>query len=116
MSLNRLAVLVTAFSFSLSLPVLVAQEYPREVLVPFGYEYELQSQILREPRPILVSLPAGYEESEADYPILVLLDGSPRALARASLSAADYSIPDLIIVTIVNTDRIRDLSTREVEY
>jgi predicted alpha/beta superfamily hydrolase len=114
--MKRYAALVIPFLVLASLPMLTDQDYPREVLVPFGYEYTLHSDILQEDRSLLVSLPAGYQESGSDYPVLVLLDGSQHSLSLASLSVDDYSIPEMVIVTIVNTNRIRDLSTREVEY
>ena len=44
-------------------------------LIGLGTQYILKSEILQEDRPIIISLPNGYEESEAHYPVLYLLDG-----------------------------------------
>jgi len=44
-------------------------------LLGLGTQYILKSKILQEQRPIIISLPLGYENSNANYPVLYLLDG-----------------------------------------
>ena len=44
-------------------------------LLGLGTQYILKSEILQEDRPIIISLPIGYENNEDAYPVLYLLDG-----------------------------------------
>ena len=44
-------------------------------LLGLGTQYILKSKILHEERPIIISLPHGYENNDANYPVLYLLDG-----------------------------------------
>lgn len=79
--------------------------------VTIGEAITLRSRMLDEDRRILVHLPAGYEHSNARYPVLYLLDGGghfhhvtgiTRFLAHAQ------RIPAMIVVGITNMDRDRD--------
>ena len=40
-----------------------------------GTKQNITSAILNEERPIIISLPKDYENSNADYPVLYLTDG-----------------------------------------
>lgn len=76
-------------------------------------ETTLASKILNEDRPILVSLPAGYETSTATYPVLYLLDGRQNMMHVAGsveLLARTGHVPPMIIVGIPSLDRERDLT------
>lgn len=78
-----------------------------------GTSETLRSSILGEERTLLISLPNGYETSQQRYPVLVLLDAEWRFrfLSAAVENMADAgSIPNMIIVGIVNKQRDRDLT------
>jgi hypothetical protein len=79
---------------------------------------KITSSILNEARNISIYLPDDYAYSEAEYPVLYLLDGGTH-LPHAS-GAADYLsirgiIPDIIVVAIHNIDRSRDFSPVHVD-
>lgn len=73
----------------------------------------IDSKILGEKRNIRVQLPAGRNPYDA-YPVLYLLDGEIFSTMVAGqvqyLSEAYKIIPNMIIVGIENTDRMRDLT------
>lgn len=73
----------------------------------------IESKILKENRSILVSLPKNYNKDEA-YPVLYFLDGEAMTSMAAGqldyLSRAYLITPQIIIVGIVNKDRMRDLT------
>lgn len=78
----------------------------------------IASEILGEDRNISIYLPADYHQSNADYPVLYLLDGGTH-LQHAS-GAVDYlsvrgMIPNTIVVAIHNIDRSRDFSPVHVD-
>ncbi len=84
-----------------------------------GKEFELQSQVLQEKRTYWVSLPDSYDASaQRRYSVLYLLDAETHFNFVASIvdfmSAGTYGnnnqIPELIVVGIINTDRLRDLT------
>lgn len=71
------------------------------------------SQILGENRKIRIQAPAGMNPYDA-YPVLYVLDGEAQTTLVAGqvqyLSEAYKIIPNLIVVGIDNTDRMRDLT------
>ncbi|NJO92842.1 MAG: prolyl oligopeptidase family serine peptidase [Chloroflexia bacterium] len=78
-----------------------------------GETIKLDSKALGEERVMSVYLPAGYEQSSQNYPVLYLLDG--RAHFRHASAAIDYLsargiIPQMIVVAVHNVDRTRDFS------
>jgi predicted alpha/beta superfamily hydrolase len=84
-----------------------------------GKEFEIQSQVLKEMRTYWVSLPDAYDASaQRRYSVLYLLDAETHFNLVASIvdfmSAGTYGnnnqIPELIVVGVVNTDRLRDLT------
>ena len=84
-----------------------------EPALTLGWTDSLHSKILDEDRELMVYLPAGYESSEARYPVLYLLDartrfhhtsGTVESLARTG------HIPEMIVVGVKNTKRTRDLT------
>lgn len=81
-------------------------------------EITLRSNILDEDRPIIVSLPDGYEDSDANYPVLYMLDGRQNMLHAIAtidtLSSLGFA-PKMIFVGIVSTNRSRDYTPSEVE-
>jgi predicted alpha/beta superfamily hydrolase len=89
--------------------------------VVIGERFTIHSQVLDEERSIWVHLPQGYDETDALYPVMVLLDG-PSHFHHATgvtqfLARADR-MPKTIVVGVANTNRTRDLTPpveRDVE-
>ncbi|MFK7922629.1 MAG: alpha/beta hydrolase [Bacteroidia bacterium] len=79
-----------------------------------GSRFSLQSEILDEARPYIISLPEGYEEGEKSYPVMYLLDAEGNfhhTTASVIFLARGKRIPEMIVVGIPNTDhRTRDLT------
>lgn len=74
----------------------------------------IQSRSLNEERTVLVRLPANYANSTEKYPVIYMLDGqAPRINLLTgtieSLVSAGM-MPDMIVVSIPNTDRRRDMT------
>ncbi len=99
--------LVLGLMFSVATGALLAEP------ITIGEVETLHSAILGEQRRLMISLPADYEGSEANYPVLYLLDprnrfhhttGTLAALARTG------HVPEMIVVGVINTDRTRDLT------
>ncbi len=84
---------------------------------PPAQGFRIRSEILGEKRTVLEFLPAGYESSGKTYPVLLLLDASPRLspYSPSFRSIAEKSnflgspVPEMIVLGIVNTDRNRDM-------
>jgi len=73
----------------------------------------LTSNILKEDRTILISLPEGYDKTTAKYPVLVVTDGLQNikhVVGTIELLTRTGSIPPLIIVGIKSTNRTKDFS------
>jgi predicted alpha/beta superfamily hydrolase len=72
-----------------------------------------ESKILNEKRKIRIQVPAGMKSWDS-YPVLYVLDGEAQTTMTAGqvqyLSESYKIIPNLIVVGIENTDRIRDLT------
>lgn len=82
-------------------------------LLGLGTQYNLKSQILHEERPIIISLPHGYENNDANYPVLYLLDGLgniKHEIGTVELLTDSGIIPPMIIVAVESLDRSRDLT------
>lgn len=81
-----------------------------------GKKYRLYSDILKEERSFWVHLPKDYNQFEQEkYPVAYVLDGETQfqqvVSTEAFLSKGMYaSIPQMIVVGIINTDRTRDLT------
>ncbi|MGG5505878.1 MULTISPECIES: alpha/beta hydrolase [unclassified Myroides] len=101
------------FVFLLSTPFLSAQ-----TSITIGQEYTLSSAILNEDRKIQIYLPKTYTDSSLTpqhYPVVYLLDSESNFhyLTAYIEKLAKYpypSIPEMIVVGIVNTNRTRDLT------
>lgn len=78
-------------------------------------KFSIASKILGETRRISVAIPGSYERS-ADghrYPIAVVFDGESLLAPAAAVSATladNGQIPELVLVAIENTNRLRDLT------
>ncbi len=80
----------------------------------------INSKILGEERTIFVSKPSGYTDSTAFFPVMYVLDGDPDVITFYSgmvnnLSGYDLC-PEMIIVAIENTVRIRDMAPSKPKY
>jgi predicted alpha/beta superfamily hydrolase len=73
----------------------------------------IYSKILGEKRKIRIQVPSGSNKHEA-YPVLYVLDGEAQHVLAAGqvqyLSESYKILPDMIVVGIDNTDRMRDLT------
>jgi len=73
----------------------------------------INSEILKEDRDILIALPEGYENSKANYPVLVLTDGMQNikhAIGSVELLTRTGSIPPIIVVGIKSINRTKDFT------
>ena len=89
----------------------LAQDTPKEIVI--GEERSIHSAILNEDRRILVGTPANYEQGDARYPVMFVLDGDAHFHHTTGLTKAlawNRFVPDLLVVAISNTDRTRDLT------
>ncbi len=78
-----------------------------------GEVFSLRSEVMKENRPIVISLPNGYQGGSASYPVLYVLDGRSNIFHTASTAqflARNGFMPQMIIVGIGNTNRTRDLT------
>lgn len=82
--------------------------YAQEVVIKAGIKDSIQSGILNEKRPLIVSLPEGYQTSGNSYPVLYVLDGNETGLLEAILVTRKLGA-QMILVAIPNTDRDRDM-------
>jgi len=85
-----------------------------------GKRDSLHSKVLKEKRLFWVHLPSSYNDKSIQpihYPVLYILDGdthfrsiSAMAEILGSGENASHLIPEMIIVSVLNTDRTRDLT------
>lgn len=89
-----------------------------------GESVQLQSGTLKESRSLLISKPAGYDDTTDRYPVLYLLDGETHFRFTAAIvdfPALNERIPKMLVVGIASGDirkRTRDLtppSTAEMD-
>lgn len=110
------------YTFLLSLCVLSPIKIQAQAPIEIGKSYTIQSKILNEDRSVQVYLPTGYNDSKypnQKYPVIYLLDGESNFNYLTAyvdkLSKYPYpSIPEMIIVGVVNTNRTRDLTPTKV--
>ena len=80
--------------------------------VDVGHKRTLHSAVLNEDRTFQVCLPASYHWAlDRSYPVLYILDGESHflhAAGSATFLASKGEIPELIVVAITSTVRIRD--------
>jgi len=108
------ALFIIIFQYSISAQISEKIELTKDnQLLGLGTQYILKSKILQEDRPIIVSLPIGYNNSEGNYPVLYLLDGlgnMKHQVGTVELLTESGIIPPMIIVAIESLDRSRDLT------
>lgn len=75
-------------------------------------EIRLESKILSETRPILISKPTGYDRSSDSYFVVYVLDGNLNTAFTTGIAELLYQsgYPKLLIVGIPSTHRDRDLT------
>ena len=84
--------------------------------VKIGETLTVHSDVLDEDRPYWIDLPASYNDgAPQNYPVLYLLDGESffqitSAIVQFMSAGLRLQIPELIIVAIPNTQRMRDLT------
>jgi len=114
-----LFVVLTAFQLAAG-PLAAAPPSVQEMVdgdpVPIGTVRSLHSDVLDEDRSLFVCLPDGYEGSSRSYPVLFVLYGDQvrgyfaEAVHTVNRLSGEGSIPQMIVVGVVNVDRYRDLS------
>jgi predicted alpha/beta superfamily hydrolase len=101
--------LLAAFLFSLASATVSASEP-----VVIGRTEHLHSAVLDEDRTYHVALPASYRwATDRRYPVLYVLDGAwhfQHAAASAGYLAEHGEIPEMIVVAIDSTKRVRDFT------
>jgi predicted alpha/beta superfamily hydrolase len=81
--------------------------------VAIGQGTHLWSKTLQEERHILVQLPKQYAQSNERYPVLYLLDAEAQfnhTTGVVQFLAENGRIPDMIVIGVANTNRLRDLT------
>ena len=82
--------------------------FAQDVHIKIGVKDSIYSEILKENRNLIVSLPEDYQSSNKLYPTLFLLDGNETSLLN-TIVITRYLRAEIIIVAILNTDRDRDM-------
>jgi predicted alpha/beta superfamily hydrolase len=92
----------------------------KNAVLRIGQRLKIQSQILKETRQVFVYLPPSYSNQyfqPQQYPVLYVLDGGLHFQSLSGLIQIlgsgvnqTYAIPEMIIVAIPNTNRVRDLT------
>lgn len=102
--------------FQLSIHAQLAEKIeltPNNELLGLGKQYILKSEVLNEERPVIISLPVGYDDSQANYPVIYVLDGLgniKHTIGTIELLTESGLISPLIVVGIESLDRSRDLT------
>lgn len=83
------------------------------------YQHTIKSQALGEDRVILVKVPPNYGRSDIKFPVVYMLDAhAPQNAMMAGImeqQAWGGVMPDMILVGIQNTNRLRDMSPTATE-
>ena len=88
-----------------------AQDNSKPIVI--GEELKIYSDTLNEERTILVGKPTSYEQGDESYPIMIVLDGSAHFHYTTGITkylAGNQFIPELLVISVQNTDRNRDLT------
>jgi predicted alpha/beta superfamily hydrolase len=90
--------------------------------ISIGTVDNIYSDILKEERPIWISIPRSAENSQNKFPVIYVLDGTAHfystvgMLHQLSVANGNTILPEMIIVALPNVNRIRDLTPSEVSY
>jgi predicted alpha/beta superfamily hydrolase len=89
----------------------LAADPPQDIVI--GESVVIRSEVLNEERTLLIGKPDDYDQGNAAYPVLVLLDGDTHFHYTTGLTKSlgrNQLIPKLLVVGILNTERTRDLT------
>lgn len=78
--------------------------------INIGKSYTINSEVLEQERKIQVYLPAGYQDSKQEYPVLYILDGQwffTNGVAIQHSLRAPSRLPEMIVVGIQNQNPLR---------
>ncbi len=81
--------------------------------ITIGETVTIESKVLGETRTVLISTPARYAQRSDRYPVLYMTDGNAHLLhtrGTVDFLSRNGLMPDLIVVSVANTDRTRDLT------
>ncbi|TYB77125.1 alpha/beta hydrolase-fold protein [Bizionia myxarmorum] len=87
-------------------------------LITIGVSDSIQSSILDEKRDFWVHIPESENDSEVAFPVVYLLDGDKHftsvvgIIQELSATKGNTLMPKMIVVGILNTDRMRDLTPK----
>jgi len=86
-----------------------------------GFRYSFDSKVLAEKRELLIHLPADYENSEKNYPVIYVLDGNGHfrhAISAITYLNAQNFMPEAILIGITNNrgTRGRDLGNGTAKF
>lgn len=95
--------------------------FGQEIIVNVGHKVIIYSEILQENRSVLIHLPEKYGQSNKSYPVLYRLDGDNEIMletivAGNRLTYSDEISPEMILVSIENTNRAKDMWPTNTEY
>jgi len=106
---HKLAKVLIAFLVFMQWNVIGQNATPYSI----GETHKIHSKILNEDRSYIVELPNSYKTSKLNYPVLVLLDGEVNYHSHSGIlnhMTQGGQIPEMIIVAIINVDRVRDFT------
>ncbi len=86
---------------------------PAPGAIVIGQRKTMTSKVMGEERAYLVHLPPGYDDHDASYPVIYLLDGDGHfhhVTGIVSFLTSAQRMPPAIVVGIPNTNRTRDLT------
>lgn len=108
-----LVILFTSCQKKINKEISTNKDFETEDSLVIGSKHIFDSKIMDEDRPIIISLPKGYKESDANYPVLYLTDGLQNiwhVIGTVEVLTRTGGIPPMIIVGIESTNRDRDFS------
>lgn len=105
-----------SFALMLSCAALatVARAAKLDSTIAIGQSTTLWSRELDEERRVFLSLPASYDATRLQYPVLVILDGDlhfEHAAGLVDFMSRAGLMPQTIVLGIANTHRMRDFTT-----
>ena len=113
LSIHSISISIVLLALVFCIPASLQAQDGGATPILLGEQISVYSEVLEEQRPILIYKPASYEQGEADYPVMYLLDGDGHLLHTAGIIAflaQNGKMPEMVIVGIPNTDRTRDLT------
>lgn len=112
--MNRNAISFVFLAAAVLFFSLAAKAQNQQIASAVHTQHKINSQILGEERTILVRVPADYARSDEKFPVVYMTDAHPPQNAMMSgiieQQAWGGTMPEMILVGIQNTNRLRDLS------